>query len=474
MVPTLVLCCAKDTRHLLPPALELLVGRGFQVEVVSGLEQRDDAVLTTVQRQRDALYILFESAELGPALVDRTKARLAGAGVPRQRIASMPLDWRGPLDVVKKVEAMGIVPPPAVRRPTAVSLPAPASAPAPTAASGAIPPPLPRTTPPAGVAAIGRAVAKDPLHSGSVPVLEGGEEGDFADFRHARRRLLVGGCAVLGSLAVILGIVAVASDDEPEETPTSALVATPEHSPILVAWTWLRRSYGAQAEVVDAPTAEIASAAALPVAAAPVPAVVTPVAIEPVTAPAVASPSPVAAPPSVPPAVAVAPTDAKPPEVAVPGEDPKIEVDGSENVAEIDEAEMQAIYAGLIAQKFRALDILLISPEPRKKVRKKWTKSPARMTWGQAAAYCAKLEIGGVSDWRLPRVGELGSITAGSLVADGKFWSQTEGDTFGKSRVVWNTQTSKMGSAPVRWKGGRVVCVRTMARPPAVPTDAAE
>jgi hypothetical protein len=471
VVPTLVLCCAKDTRHLLPPALELLVGRGFQVEVVSGLEQRDDAVLVTVQRQRDALYILFESAELGPALVDRTKAKLAGAGVPRQRIASMPLDWRGPLDVVKKVEAMGIAPPPTVRRPTAVSLPAPAPAPAPAAS---IPPPLPRATPATGVAAIGRAVAKDPLHSGSVPVLDGSDDGDFVDFRHARRRLLVGGCAVLGSLAVILGIVAIASDDEPEaETPKSALVAAPEHSPFVAAWTWWRKSSGAQAEVVEAPSSgQVASATPVPVAAVPTP--VAPVAVEPVPPAVVPSPTaPVAATPAVPPAMAVAPVDAKPAAAVVPGEEPKIDV-AVEEVAEIDEAEMQAIYAGLIAQKFRALDILLISPEPRKKVRKKWTKSPARMTWGQAAAYCDKLEIGGVSDWRLPRVGELGSITAGSLVADGKFWSQTEGDTFGKSRVVWNTQTSKMGSAPVRWKGGRVVCVRTMARPPEVPSDAAE
>jgi hypothetical protein len=55
VVPTLVLCCAKDTRHLLPPALELLASRGFQVEVVSGLEQRDDAVVVTAQRKRDAV-----------------------------------------------------------------------------------------------------------------------------------------------------------------------------------------------------------------------------------------------------------------------------------------------------------------------------------------------------------------------------------------------------------------------------------
>jgi len=83
------------------------------------------------------------------------------------------------------------------------------------------------------------------------------------------------------------------------------------------------------------------------------------------------------------------------------------------------------------------------------------------MNWVQAE----KLDVNGVTGWRLPRVGELGSITKNELIADGKFWSQTEGDTFGKSRLVWNTHTSRMEIAPVGWKGGRVVCVRTMAKP---------
>ncbi|MBC8068227.1 MAG: hypothetical protein IAG13_07830, partial [Deltaproteobacteria bacterium] len=54
---------------------------------------------------------------------------------------------------------------------------------------------------------------------------------------------------------------------------------------------------------------------------------------------------------------------------------------------------------------------------------------------------------------------------------DGKFWSQTEGDTFGRSRVVWNTKTVRMGTAPVKWSGGRVVCVRTLAKAPALPPE---
>jgi hypothetical protein len=450
VVPTLVLCCAKDTRHLLPPALELLVARGFQVEVVSGLELRDDAVIVTAQRKKDAAYVLFESAELVPALIERTKAKLVAAGVKPQRIATMPLDWRGPLDVVAKAEHL-VVAPPTVRRPTSANL---------GAAVAAIPPPVPRPkeTPAVGLP----AVPHQPLLSGSVPVLDGGDDADAFGFVHARRRLIVAVGALAGALALLLGIVAIASDDEDETASTQAVaIASPGASPFSAAWSWLRRTHGAQAEIVDAPA--VAPAPTIASVADPQPVSPPPVAALPIT--------PLPTPAVAPAPVASAPTIAAPEPKPVAAAAVPEEIVAVEEVADIDEAEMQAIYAGLIGQKFRALDILLIAPEPRKRLKKRLSKNPAHMTFGQAAAYCDKLEVSGVAGWRLPRVGELGSITGGSLIADGKFWSQTEGDTFGKSRIVWNTQTSKMGSAPVRWKGGRVVCVRTMARPPELPAS---
>ncbi|MBX7081455.1 MAG: DUF1566 domain-containing protein [Nannocystaceae bacterium] len=410
--PAVVLCCTRDARHLLAPVLEMLTRRGLPTEVVSGLEQRDDTLLATAQRRSDAVFILFADAD--PQVVARAASRLQQAGVPSQRVIAMPTDWRGPVDVAMALEIIGV---------PMSSLPEMRRA----APTGTMVIPAP------GVAA-GES-RRQPLHSTSVPVLDVGS--DIAEPATHRRRRRAVAAAIGGALALAVVIVAAASGDpEPQPAPavTSASAGPSPVDRLVSAWR--------------GPAAPESSpvVVALPVPTPP-PAAPQPL---PVAAPAAIAPPPVVAPVAAAPA-AVAPIVVEPEEAVAP---------------ELDEDEMKAIYAGLTAQKFRALDIVLVSPEPRKKVRKRITKSPARMSWTAAFAYCDALEIAGVGDWRLPRVGELGSLTKGALVADGKYWSQTEGDTFGRSRVVWNTQTEKMGTAPVAWKGGRVVCVRTMARAP--------
>jgi hypothetical protein len=131
------------------------------------------------------------------------------------------------------------------------------------------------------------------------------------------------------------------------------------------------------------------------------------------------------------------------------------------------EADAEAVYRALRQRKVRALDLLLVAPEPVIKRRRK-TRT-RRMNFGDAVTYCEGLDIDGVQGWRLPTIGELNSLTKGRLLDDAKFWSATKADTFGQSRVVWNSRDAKMGPAPIPWKGGRVACVR-----PTVPVPEGE
>lgn len=398
---------------MLPPVLELLVGRGISAEVVSGLEMRPDAALLAARRMPDARFVLFSGTD--PTVLDRARAKLLEGGVAARRIALMPIEWGGPADVVRAVESIGIVVPQGPRRTTLAALP--------DLSAPSFPPPQLGDGEP----------TRQPLLSGSVAVLESSALEAFG----SSRRAIAVVSASLGALALIA--VFTLGGEERAGASLSSMVTPPPIANV----------------VEEEPTIAVAGVVQVdevPKVATPSPVVVVP-----------APPAPMVPTPAVAPTVAIA----TPPAVVPPAPPPTIPAEEVmiEEEPALDSEEMQAIYAGLVAQKFRALDILLIAPEPRKKVRKRITKNPARMNWLLASKHCESLDVNGVTGWRLPRVGELGSITKNELIADGKFWSQTEGDTFGKSRLVWNTHTSKMGMAPIGWKGGRVVCVRTMAKP---------
>ncbi|MBK6921807.1 MAG: DUF1566 domain-containing protein [Deltaproteobacteria bacterium] len=408
----LVLGCAKDARHLLGPALEQLAARGLAVEVVSGIETRDDGLLASASRRGDAGYLLFPDLELTSARLERLRTRLLEAGVQPHRVVVMPPEWRGAIEIIERAQRMGLRVGP--RRATLVtSVPDHPGAPSP-----AVELPHPGAT----VAAF----AGSP--SGTVPV-DRGPHTDAHPLVVARaltRRPVQLAALVAAGVALLVTTVAIASGpSQTAQTAAPLLSHLAEHIPTTAA-----------------------PAAPVPVAAS-------------VAAP-VAAPTVLAMPVPAPPTMLPPP----PPATAAVPEEPTIIAADAPAEPVIDEAEMQAIYGGLVARKFRALDILLVSAEPPKKKGKRILKGSARMTFAQAKAYCDALDVGGVAQWRLPRVGELGSLTANSMLADGKFWSATEGDTFGSMRVVWNSDHARMGTAPQRWKGGRVVCVRTLAKPP--------
>lgn len=444
VVHTVVLGCAKDDRLLLPPMLEGLVASGFEVEVASGLEQRAEPLMAAAARLREAAYVLLASGLLPAGAVEPLRARLVQAGIPARRIVVLAVDeGSGAIDVAQRLAALGMSAS-HVRRPTSVRLGAVAAIVEPSAAE--FPPPLASTPLAAG--------ARTRLHapvSASVPVLD--VELDELLPNHRRRSIAIAAstAALLGLAVLVLG----GSDD-------AATLDADERAAAQASWSALFERV--RGEATPATPTELAVAEPVPstvevAVAAPVVLTSLPAQTLAAAAPAAVVPPPVVA---APPVLAVAPVAA----VAPVPDEPVI--DGEPVV---DEVEIQSIYAGLVGQKFRALDILLVSPEPRKRKGKRVYKTPAKMGWAFAKGYCDKLEIEGVGDWRLPRVGELGSLTAGELLPDGKFWSQTEGDTFGRSRVVWNTKTVRMGTAPVKWTGGRVVCVRTLAKAPALPPE---
>jgi hypothetical protein len=149
-----------------------------------------------------------------------------------------------------------------------------------------------------------------------------------------------------------------------------------------------------------------------------------------------------------------------------PEPDATSEVDedaGGEDESESRGSDANAVYVALREGKMRALDLLLVAPEPVKKWRRR--SIVRKMSFDDGHRYCEELEIEGVGGWRLATIGELGSLTEGRILDRGKFWSSTKADSLGRTRVVWNSATGKMGPAPTNWRGGRVVCVRPSVRP---------
>jgi hypothetical protein len=94
----------------------------------------------------------------------------------------------------------------------------------------------------------------------------------------------------------------------------------------------------------------------------------------------------------------------------------------------------------------RALDILLVASRP----------SPP-LAYVDAERHCAALDIDGIRGWRLPEVGELGSLSLAGMVGRGTYWSHTAGDTFGDVRLAYN---GKNGRIQPRTKESLALCVR--------------
>lgn len=120
-------------------------------------------------------------------------------------------------------------------------------------------------------------------------------------------------------------------------------------------------------------------------------------------------------------------------------------------VVEVDPPRDQPLMDALRHRTIRALDVLLVTAEPR-----------GPFTFDRAQTDCAALELEGLTGWRLPELGELGSLTQAGMIGAHKYWSQTAADTFGDQRIVWWARHQRTVPGV---QEAYAVCVRTTTTP---------
>lgn len=104
------------------------------------------------------------------------------------------------------------------------------------------------------------------------------------------------------------------------------------------------------------------------------------------------------------------------------------------------------VMKALDARQLRALDNLLVMPQ---------ASDP--MSYEAAVGHCQALSHQGLGGWRVPSLGELGSLDRGGMLEDGFYWSSTPADAFGDVTFSWYGKADR----PVtRDEDAPVLCVR--------------
>lgn len=108
------------------------------------------------------------------------------------------------------------------------------------------------------------------------------------------------------------------------------------------------------------------------------------------------------------------------------------------------------VVAALRAREVRALDLFLVAPERK-----------GNLAYEQAVAYCGELEVAGLTDWRVPLIGELNAVAGAKMLGKAVYWSATPGDSFGDEMLVVNTKKGNSISVVTKgWDGAKIVCIR--------------
>jgi hypothetical protein len=424
LVRTVVLACAKQRRADLGAVVEVLAGRGNAVEVVSGIEANPLPWEQVVARiGPNAIYVVCGDDVLTLEKIAGLRATLQRGNVPLKHIWAGPINWAEPVQVLRHADQLLRMANGQMTQP----LPQP-----PSEASGrtVLAPPPPRTAPPP----LAPMNAAPPPHPMPTPTMAGAPEPPIVVEGLGHRKPLLFVAAGVMLTGLILTAVFWGGDDDAPAKVAEATTAAKKDEP---------------KPAVKAPKKE---KPAKTVAAEPGPA-----------AAKEASPAPSASPTPAPKSASKSAPKAEPKEevIAVAAEpEPAIPSSMGGGEGELgDVGEDPTIAEALRSQSIRALDILLISPEARVQKRRSWKL--ARHRFADAARHCDELVVAGVDGWRLPNIGELRSLTTANILGrNATYWSDTKGDTYGNTRVIWAVHSHRMHSIGATTRGARTICVR--------------
>jgi hypothetical protein len=140
-------------------------------------------------------------------------------------------------------------------------------------------------------------------------------------------------------------------------------------------------------------------------------------------------------------------------EAAAEGEEVPADALVEEEPDEVEEpaapAEEEALDAALDGRKLRALDMLVIDP-----------RRSRRGNFKKAIDHCTDRDAYGVTQWRLPTVGEVTTLVSTGIVSRDRYWTSTEANTSGSRRLLYDGKRKRIRSYSPYYKGARGVCVR--------------
>jgi len=417
-----VLCCADENLLELAPVVDGLGKLAMRVELVSGVDLDSTLVNSAAERLGvNNLWVLCQSEALDAFQVGRLETNLSESGVPSSSLMTLEVDSASPTQLI-----------------SSISHAAPGHDRAAQAATNDTPS-ITGTSPAAGT---GPSPTIGALLGSDLPPAMPDDDLDPTPRSMLPIYLGAGGVAVLGIIvaAVLLNRPPQDGDDVAAASATPAAEAADASEAAMAAADNAEAEAAAMAMGTDGSAADTDAAAAT---------VDTDGATDTDGETAEGDELAEAE------ALALAEAEAE----ALAEEDA-----AEEELAPTTTPEEQALIdAAIRKREIRSLDILLVQPQRSR-----------RKSYEKAKTWCAEKEIEGITNWRLPTIGEIRTISDARLVPRDYYWTHTAADTFGDQLLVWNGKRKRITPKKSRWSGGRALCVRTRDGAPAFSEDRRE